>query len=99
MKQRAAKHYKCEPKDLPALPVMGAAGLGGILYWLAIFPVDVIKSAIMTDSIDPKHRKYPNIVGAARVSFSRFIVYTIYSIRYVDVLTLSVPLVCIFIRD
>ena len=57
----------CEVKDLSAGVVMAAGGTGGILYWLAIFPVDVIKSAMMTDSIDPATRKYPNIRTTARV--------------------------------
>lgn len=38
MKQRAAAHYACEPKDLSAPIVMAAGGTGGILYWLMIFP-------------------------------------------------------------
>ena len=50
---------------------MAAGGTGGILYWLAIFPVDVIKSAMMTDSIDPATRKYPNIPTTARVRAAR----------------------------
>ncbi|PRW60530.1 mitochondrial carrier [Chlorella sorokiniana] len=66
LKNRAAAHYGCEIKDLPAHAVLGAGATGGILYWLAIFPVDVIKSAMMTDSIDPAQRKYPSIPVAAR---------------------------------
>lgn len=38
LKNRAAAHYNCEIKDLPAPVVMGAGATGGILYWLAIFP-------------------------------------------------------------
>lgn len=38
LKNRAAAHYDCEIKDLPAAVVMAAGGTGGILYWLAIFP-------------------------------------------------------------
>lgn len=66
LKGRAASYYGCETKDLSAPVVMAAGGTGGILYWLAIFPVDVIKSAMMTDSIDPKQRRYPSIPAAAR---------------------------------
>ncbi|KAL4421587.1 hypothetical protein ABPG75_010878 [Micractinium tetrahymenae] len=66
LKGRAASHYGCETKDLSAAVVMAAGGTGGILYWLAIFPVDVIKSAMMTDSIDPSQRRYPSIPAAAR---------------------------------
>jgi solute carrier family 25 carnitine/acylcarnitine transporter 20/29 len=68
LKQQAAQMQGCETKDLSAGVVMAAGGTGGILYWLAIFPVDVIKSAMMTDSIDPATRKYPNIPTTARVS-------------------------------
>jgi solute carrier family 25 carnitine/acylcarnitine transporter 20/29 len=46
--------------------VIGAGGFGGILYWLCIYPVDVIKSAMMTDSIIPTERKYPNTIVAAK---------------------------------
>lgn len=66
LKGRAARYYGCETKDLSAAVVMAAGGTGGILYWLAIFPVDVIKSAMMTDSIDPQQRRYPSIPAAAR---------------------------------
>ena len=66
LKQRAASYYGCAPKDLPAPVVMAAGGTGGILYWLAIFPVDVVKSAMMTDSIDPAARKFPSIPATAR---------------------------------
>ena len=38
LKNRAAAHYSCEIKDLPAHAVLGAGATGGILYWLAIFP-------------------------------------------------------------
>ena len=70
LKQQAAQMQGCETKDLSAGVVMAAGGTGGILYWLAIFPVDVVKSAMMTDSIDPATRKYPNIPTTARVSSS-----------------------------
>lgn len=66
LKAQAAKVQGCEQKDLAPLVVMAAGGTGGILYWLAIFPVDVIKSAMMTDSIDPTQRKYPSISSTAR---------------------------------
>eukprot|EP00887_Chlorella_sp_A99_P003975 scaffold11.g3975.t1 len=66
LKQRFAELQGVQPKDL-SLPVVGlAGGLGGVLYWLAIFPVDVIKSAMMADAIDPAQRKYPNMVAAAK---------------------------------
>ena len=44
MKMRAAAHYNCTIPELPAWTVLSAASLGGIMYWVVIFPVDVIKS-------------------------------------------------------
>ena len=65
-KHKAAELRGCEAKDLPAPIIVGAGGLGGVLYWLAIYPVDVIKSAMMTDAIDPVKRQYPTMVAAAK---------------------------------
>lgn len=53
--------------DLPAWAVLSSAALGGIAYWLAIFPVDVIKSSMQTDNIIASQRKYPSILSAAKV--------------------------------
>ena len=66
MKRKAAQYRGCETADLPAPYVIGAGGMGGVFYWLAIYPVDVIKSAMMTDSIDPAQRQFPNMVTAAK---------------------------------
>lgn len=37
------------------------------MYWCAIYPVDVIKSAMMTDSLQRGQRQYPNMAAAARL--------------------------------
>lgn len=66
LKRRAADAYGCTVPELPAAMVMGSAGLGGIMFWLTTYPVDVIKSAMMTDAIDPSQRKYGGIADAAR---------------------------------
>jgi len=66
MKKRAAEYQGIETKDLSAPIIVGAGGLGGVFYWLAIYPVDVIKSAMMTDSIDPSKRLYPNMITTAK---------------------------------
>jgi solute carrier family 25 (mitochondrial carnitine/acylcarnitine transporter), member 20/29 len=65
MKMEAAKRANCTQAELPALTVLCAAGLGGIMYWCVIFPVDVVKSAMQTDAIDKPSRKYPTMVSAA----------------------------------
>lgn len=58
---------KCTKAELPAPIVIGAGGFGGLLYWLAIYPVDVIKSAMMTDHLEASKRKYPDMVTTAQV--------------------------------
>jgi solute carrier family 25 carnitine/acylcarnitine transporter 20/29 len=47
---------------------MVAGSVGGFLYWLVIYPVDVVKSAIQGDALDPNHpnRRYRGTVDAAR---------------------------------
>ena len=67
LKEDAAKRYNCSVKELPPYIVMGAAGLGGIGYWCSIFPVDVVKSAMMSDSIKMSERKYPTLAVAVQV--------------------------------
>ena len=53
------------------MSVLSAAGIAGPLYWIAIFPVDVIKSSMQTDSIIKSERVYPTMLEAAKVSLSR----------------------------
>lgn len=69
LKKRAAESYGCTQQELAndhALTVLSAAGVGGLLYWMMIFPIDVIKSAIMTDSIVPAERKYTGMINTAQ---------------------------------
>ena len=46
---------------------VSAAGIGGLMYWLAIYPLDQIKSAMATDSIVFSERKYPTMTVTAQV--------------------------------
>ena len=39
------------------------------MYWVAIYPLDQIKSAMATDSIIVSQRKYPTMAITAQVSF------------------------------
>lgn len=63
MKGMAAGWRNCAVTDLPPHEVMLAGGLGGLLYWLATFPVDSVKSALQSDSLNPAERKYNGIMG------------------------------------
>jgi solute carrier family 25 carnitine/acylcarnitine transporter 20/29 len=67
LKRSAAQQLGTTPAQLPAWAVLSSAGLGGICYWLVIFPVDCIKSAMQTDSIIKSQRKYPDMVTTAKV--------------------------------
>lgn len=61
LKERAAASYDCKVADLPAWVIMSSAGFGGLLYWVTIFPVDVVKSAMASDSIVKSERVYPTM--------------------------------------
>jgi solute carrier family 25 carnitine/acylcarnitine transporter 20/29 len=65
-KRQIAAAWGVAPTELPLPVVALTGGVGGLLYWLAIYPVDVIKSAMMTDAIDPAKRAYPTMAVAAR---------------------------------
>ena len=54
-------------KDFSTLPLFPPSGLGGMTYWLTIFPVDCIKSAMQTDNIKVSERKYKDFIGTAKV--------------------------------
>ncbi len=54
-------------RDLAPPVVRGCGATAGVLYWLAIFPLDVVKSAMMTDNIDPAKRQYPTMALAFKV--------------------------------
>ncbi len=58
--------------SLPPVAVMLAGGLGGVGYWTFCYPLDIIKTALQTDAINPAERKYTGTctplggAGAAR---------------------------------
>lgn len=67
MKAAYCRTYKCEPKDIPGHVVLTAAGLGGLSYWLVIFPVDCVKSAMQTDNIMRSQRKYTDFITTTKL--------------------------------
>eukprot|EP01130_Rhizamoeba_saxonica_P011035 TRINITY_DN4569_c0_g1_i1.p1 TRINITY_DN4569_c0_g1~~TRINITY_DN4569_c0_g1_i1.p1 ORF type:complete len:214 (+),score=20.64 TRINITY_DN4569_c0_g1_i1:329-970(+) len=40
---------------------LAAGGLGGASFWLTMYPVDVVKSRIQSDHLDPRKRQYKNM--------------------------------------
>lgn len=69
MKEVAAERLQCKTSELPSSIVLSAAGFGGILYWVTVYPIDVIKSAQMSDSIHKAERVYPRMLMTAQKLF------------------------------
>ncbi|KAL6763619.1 mitochondrial carrier [Haematococcus lacustris] len=66
LKAAYCRRMQCSQADIPGWVVLCSAGLGGVTYWLSIFPVDCIKSAMQTDSIVRSERKYPDFITTAQ---------------------------------
>lgn len=48
------------------LDTLAAGGMAGLVGWSVIYPTDVVKSAMQTDSIVRKARKYPTMISTAK---------------------------------
>lgn len=57
-----AEKLNCKVNELPIKLNLLAGSIGGILFWLLFFPLDVMKSAIQADSPWKENRKYKNIL-------------------------------------
>uniref|UniRef100_A0A7S0T6P7 Mitochondrial carrier protein n=1 Tax=Mantoniella antarctica TaxID=81844 RepID=A0A7S0T6P7_9CHLO len=53
-----------ENKIATDIQIMIAGGAGGFCYWSIFYPIDVIKSAMMTDAINPAERQYKGFLDA-----------------------------------
>lgn len=64
-KRKFAHHLTDDdPRKLGALPLMASGSVGGISYWFACYPLDVIKSRVQNGSAPPRGTLY--MVEAAR---------------------------------
>jgi len=52
-------------KELASWKLLTAGSLGGLTYWLATYPIDVIKSSIQSDKIAVAERRYSGFVDCA----------------------------------
>lgn len=48
-----------------------AGGFAGVVYWLSTYPIDVIKSQMMADSVHPEKRLYKNMVDCAKKIYAK----------------------------
>lgn len=62
----ACDRYNCKSSDLSVPALFGMGGLAGSLYWALLFPADVIKSKMQSDSIAKGERTYKTIAGSVR---------------------------------
>jgi solute carrier family 25 carnitine/acylcarnitine transporter 20/29 len=57
-----AEKFKCKVNELPTKYNLLAGSIGGILFWLLFFPIDVMKSSIQADSPWKENRKFKNTI-------------------------------------
>lgn len=57
--------------ELPALWAMAGGAVSGPTLWLMVYPMDVIKSRLQTDHLDPTKRQYKGTVDCARQIFAQ----------------------------
>jgi len=70
IKEHMAKRMDCQQSDLPSYVILSAAGIGGLCYWCLTYPIDVVKSALMSDSLSKTERTYSSSIDAAKVTLS-----------------------------
>lgn len=59
-----AKYMGVRVEEIGMLANMAAGSVGGFFFWAATYPVDVVKSAIQGDSLDPAAKKYKGMADA-----------------------------------
>eukprot|EP01062_Namystynia_karyoxenos_P062889 TRINITY_DN55747_c0_g1_i1.p1 TRINITY_DN55747_c0_g1~~TRINITY_DN55747_c0_g1_i1.p1 ORF type:complete len:303 (+),score=64.28 TRINITY_DN55747_c0_g1_i1:81-989(+) len=59
IKETMAKHRGCKKQELALGDLFACGGLAGTLYWVAVFPLDCIKSAQQSDCLVRADRQFP----------------------------------------
>jgi solute carrier family 25 carnitine/acylcarnitine transporter 20/29 len=66
----SAEKRNCKVHELPIKYNLLAGSMGGILFWLVMFPMDVIKSSIQGDSPIKENRRFHGIADVATKLYS-----------------------------
>lgn len=56
-------------ENIAAWKLISFGALAGLAFWIPVFPVDVIKSKLQTDSFEPKFKRYTGIFQCASSIF------------------------------
>lgn len=59
-----------DPKSTPStMTLLSVGGLAGVISWVVIYPVDVIKSRLQADGMDGNEKKYKNFWDCIKKSY------------------------------
>uniref|UniRef100_A0A6B2LC54 Mitochondrial carrier protein n=1 Tax=Arcella intermedia TaxID=1963864 RepID=A0A6B2LC54_9EUKA len=64
------KHNYSRSKEV--IVTLIAGGFGGLWFWVPTYPVDVVKSAIQSDSPHPKEKKYSSMLDCAKKIYGEY---------------------------
>ncbi|GMK53699.1 hypothetical protein CspeluHIS016_0102850 [Cutaneotrichosporon spelunceum] len=56
--QRHIRKNNCKREDMSPLSSLTYGAIAGYALWASIYPIDVVKSKLQTDSLDPKKREF-----------------------------------------
>lgn len=65
LKIKFAEQEGCSVNEISNWKLLFSGGFGGVVYWSCFYPIDVIKSAMMTDSLVRSERQYPTVIQTA----------------------------------
>ncbi|KAK9720277.1 Mitochondrial carrier protein ymc2 [Basidiobolus ranarum] len=68
--QRAMQAENKARDQLPTWKVCTFGAAAGYAMWLTIYPIDIIKSKLQTDSFDSASQKYKSMIDCARKTFA-----------------------------
>lgn len=66
LRREYAKYRGVRVEDIGLAANMAAGSAGGFFFWATTYPVDVVKSAIQGDAMDPAAKKYRGMADAFR---------------------------------
>lgn len=58
-------------EKLSLMKLFWAGGFAGVVYWLSVYPIDVVKSQMMADSVHPEKRIYKNMIDCAKKIYAK----------------------------